>query len=62
MCQNKELDEKSPTFRFFSSRVDRHTRVAVDVVSRGVRHLNAWHSPHECMAIATRMRGNRHRT
>lgn len=53
MCQNKELDEKSPTFRFFSSRVDRHTRVAVDVVSRGVRHLNAWHSPHECMAIAT---------
>lgn len=31
MCQNKDLDEKSPTFRFFSSRVDCHT--------------NAWQSP-----------------
>ena len=52
MCQNKELDEKSPTF-VFSRHVSTATRVAVDAVSCGIRHLNAWRSPYECMAIAT---------
>ena len=61
MCQNKELDEKSPTF-VFSRHVSTATRVAVDAVSCGIRHLNAWRSPYECMSIATRMHGNRHRT
>lgn len=51
MCQNKELNEKSPTFLFFSTRVDRHTC--------GGRRSFSWSSPPECVAFATRMHGNR---
>ena len=53
MCQNKELNEKSPNFRF-SLHVSTATR------SCGGRRSFAWRSPSECVAFATRMHGNRH--